>query len=174
MNLQNRSLWAAALALPILGYLTAIGWAQLRQANAPEFELAITGYDPRDLVRGHYVEYRLNARRTPLLVDPTSSFIDPTSSAGVQGACLERAAGDNVILWLHGGDRPSACFIDFPTDFALESHRFYVTQDHAERVTISVREGRGSIRVALLPNDVVVRQLSLDGRAWNETAAPSP
>lgn len=172
MNPNPRSLWAAALALPVLGYLTAIGWAEARQAGAPEFEIAIVGSDPRDLVRGHYVEYRLEARRTARLVDPTSSFLDPTSTTGVEGACLERAAGDRVLLWHHGGDRPATCFVDFPTEFALQSHRFYITQDDAERVTSAVREGRGSVRVALLPNDVVVRQLSLDGHAWNE-AAPS-
>lgn len=56
--MNRRLLTALALAMPLGGL--AAGWAQTHQAaqQGVEWEVPIAGYDPRDLLRGHYVLYR--------------------------------------------------------------------------------------------------------------------
>ena len=56
---MRRSFVAAALALPLVVLALGIVRSErhLRENRRWTFEL--TGYDPRDLLRGHYIQYRL-------------------------------------------------------------------------------------------------------------------
>lgn len=54
---------AATLALLLLPTAVAAGWAVglgLGRAEEPAMRVAIRGYDPRDLLRGNYLEFRLD------------------------------------------------------------------------------------------------------------------
>ncbi len=49
---------ALSLTLPVLGL--AIGWLNTHRMaqRGTDWQVEITGYDPRDLLRGHYISYR--------------------------------------------------------------------------------------------------------------------
>src|SRR3546814_2355280 len=55
---MKRGLSLAALALPVLGLTISAGWHQWRQSGATEWRIPVTGYDPRDLLAGHYARFR--------------------------------------------------------------------------------------------------------------------
>lgn len=67
----------AALALPLVGLGALWGWSDWRSRQGTDWEVTITGYDPRDLLRGHYVLYRYEwpglAQATPFDV-PTGDL----------------------------------------------------------------------------------------------------
>lgn len=47
----------AALVLPIAGLAALWGWADHQSRQGTDWLVPIQGYDPRDLLRGHYIEY---------------------------------------------------------------------------------------------------------------------
>lgn len=47
-------------ALPVVGLLIWIGILEYDFRHARRIEVPIVGYDPRDLISGHYVEFRLD------------------------------------------------------------------------------------------------------------------
>ena len=53
-----RALLAAALVLPPVALAGAIAANEAEMAGASEWRIPITGYDPRDLVRGRYVQFQ--------------------------------------------------------------------------------------------------------------------
>jgi hypothetical protein len=50
----------ALLILPTLAVAAWAAWLTAERAEQPALRVAITGYDPRDLLRGHYLEFRLD------------------------------------------------------------------------------------------------------------------
>jgi hypothetical protein len=46
-----------ALVLPLLGLAATWGFTHVRAQQGTEWDVPIGGYDPRDLLRGHYVVY---------------------------------------------------------------------------------------------------------------------
>lgn len=56
---MNRpSLALAAIAFPLAGLALLWGWSDWRSRQGTAWEVPVEGYDPRDLLRGHYVMYR--------------------------------------------------------------------------------------------------------------------
>lgn len=47
-----------ALALPLLGLAATWAWTHVRAQQGTEWDVPVMGYDPRDLLRGHYIVYR--------------------------------------------------------------------------------------------------------------------
>lgn len=47
----------ASLILPLLGLAALWGLSDYQSRQGSEWEVSIDGYDPRDLLRGHYVEF---------------------------------------------------------------------------------------------------------------------
>lgn len=48
----------AALLLPIVAMVLLIGAHSYNRENGTEWRIPVTGYDPRDLLRGHYLTFR--------------------------------------------------------------------------------------------------------------------
>jgi hypothetical protein len=46
------------LAWPLLGLAALWGWTEVRSRQGTEWLVPVAGYDPRDLLRGHYVLFQ--------------------------------------------------------------------------------------------------------------------
>ena len=56
---MNRSaLRLLAMVLPLAGLGGTWIWTHVRAQQGTEWDVPVTGYDPRDLLRGHYIVYR--------------------------------------------------------------------------------------------------------------------
>lgn len=153
----RRWLHWASLFLPLVGYLGFIGWAEARRVGAPTVTLAIEGYDPRDPLRGHYLQYRF-------AFDETHPEAVPIWSRNAS-CVVEDPQGAARLLFHPRGEHPSRCVRPFPAEFARRPHRFYVQQDRAHALEIAVRNGRAAVRVHLVDDDeVVVDELLIDGQ----------
>jgi uncharacterized membrane-anchored protein len=49
-----------ALVLPLIVLILMITRAELNKNQGTEWDIAITGYDPRDILRGHYLIYNVD------------------------------------------------------------------------------------------------------------------
>jgi hypothetical protein len=56
---MRRELTVAAIVLPLLTIVLGIVRAEVHYARSRDFTFAVAGYDPRDLLRGQYLQYRL-------------------------------------------------------------------------------------------------------------------
>lgn len=54
---MKRVLFALALLLPLIGLGTSIATRQSPLADATQWDIPITGYDPRDPLRGRYIAF---------------------------------------------------------------------------------------------------------------------
>lgn len=161
---SNLVLWCAVV-LPFLAYIGSIGLAEAKRRGAPQIEVKIEGYDPRDLLRGQYLQYRIVAEDG----EPESSRVintEPWARAGMYRsyAC---AAPKNPPVWVvyqYDGARPPACKLDLPTEFLYEAHRYYIQQNRGLELEEAVREGRASVRLRVVSSrEVLVEQLLVDG-----------
>ncbi|MFN3990365.1 MAG: GDYXXLXY domain-containing protein [Erythrobacter sp.] len=55
---MSRAARLAVLALPLAGLAGLWGWSDHLSRQGTDWEVPIRGYDPRDILRGHYVEFR--------------------------------------------------------------------------------------------------------------------
>jgi hypothetical protein len=150
------------LVAPLLGYLALIALAEARRLGAPTLEFAIEGFDPRDLVRGHYLSYRL------MVVESDGG---PSSREFI--ACVRRTSGGRATIEMRPpGLIPSWCSTRLRTDEVLRPHRFYVEQDRGLELEQTVRAGRATVRARLLPGErFVADELLVDGRAVSASRA---
>lgn len=57
--MKNNKLLLIALLFPIIFFCSWIGYLEYAVRHAPKVEIAATGYDPRDLLSGHYINLQL-------------------------------------------------------------------------------------------------------------------
>ncbi len=55
---MKRALVTAALALPLAGLAGNIALNEIRLTDATVWEIPVSGYDPRDILRGNYIEFQ--------------------------------------------------------------------------------------------------------------------
>lgn len=54
----TRNLFLATLALPVIGLAASWAVTHQRAQQGTEWDVPIRGYDPRDLLRGHYITFQ--------------------------------------------------------------------------------------------------------------------
>lgn len=141
---MNRSRIAlAALALPLVGLAALWGWSDWRSRQGTDWEVAISGYDPRDLLRGHYVLYRYEwpglTRATPFDVPTVDLCI--TGSAPVIDKVTPASAGCEYRLRADQGTGN------------LASGRYYIAQARARQFERAIAD----------PDQVAVLRFRLRG-----------
>ncbi len=61
---MKNKLLIAFLALPLICLIAWSSYLVFSVSNGKEVKVAITGYDPRDLLSGHYISYQINWDKT--------------------------------------------------------------------------------------------------------------
>lgn len=61
---MNKKILALVFSIPFFVLLLWTIWLYAQQATGKEVRVFITGYDPRDLLSGHYIQYTIDWDRT--------------------------------------------------------------------------------------------------------------
>lgn len=163
---MRRELVAVAVVLPVLAIGVAIASAELQGARSREFVFRIGGYDPRDLLKGRYLQFRLR-------VDPDAKL--EACDSLVRDDCC-------VCLTRNGPDEPAStatatcataraqCDGALPSRQAGRMLRYYVAEADAARLDQELAEAmqqdRATAVIALEPDgSIQVRELRLYGVA---------
>lgn len=141
---MNRLIRLAAVVVPLLG-LGAL-WAQSDRTyyQGTEWEVPIQGYDPRDYLRGHYVEFsydwpgfdarELDQRPAALCLAGKPPRLDAVTAASDAAACPHPITTDgNGVYGIS----------------ALMAGRLYIGQDRAAQLEEQLRRGdqRGIVTI---------------------------
>lgn len=162
---MSRRFTLVAVVLPLLAIGLGILRAQLFLRHAHDFVFEVGGFDPRDLLRGHYLQFLLR-------VDPLPE----------REAC-DDAAGESCCLCLMHGEEGAASVAERATcdtarvvcdgSLALralsEPRRYYVPEEHAADLERRLREAmqrRTAFAVVAIDADgsARVRELRIDGQ----------
>lgn len=153
-----------SLLLPIVAVALLIGRAELVVQGGTEWAVPIGGYDPRDLLRGHYLRYRLTWQ-----VESDGCGGDPASccyclwDAGARGAHKEPA-----VSLISCADR-APCESYFPKQRIDDLEKFYIPEGEGARLERAIREKPAALLIGVSKRgQVVVKDLLLDGRPYRE------
>jgi uncharacterized membrane-anchored protein len=141
-----------AVFFPVLGLLSWCLSLQLKASFGREVRLRIEGYDPRDLLSGHYLQFRLSLTRS--LNCPNTS--NSASKARVMCACLTPSTSESSLF--EGVDIRSCseakktCVVFLQgtcqgASFSSELDRYYIPETYSQ--VLSVLPEGASVSVAL-------------------------
>ena len=167
--LHRGRLWLS-LALPLLVIAGSILRAELHLARAEVFHFEVAGYDPRDLLRGHYLRFSLTLDRAVAGHDGLAAC-DPAQGEACCHCLLGSPESAPPLLTLTTCEIPEATCDGVARYGELEQlDRFYVPEAHAHEAETLLREARqrstdsAYLAVALTPSgEAQIVDLILDG-----------
>ncbi len=168
----------AAFALPLAGLAALWGWSDYLSRQGTDWLVPIAGYDPRDLLRGHYVQFSYD---WPGLASQT---IDGSGPAEL---CLHGAAPRLERVTLPTPDAPCAHLAraaDANSGYpmALQMGRVYIAQTRSAELTRKLTDPdlRGFVVLrqrkdgTVTPRELRFRQLTGAERQAREDARTAP
>lgn len=163
--------FAIALAVPIVVLLLLIGRGELITHSGTKWRVRITGYDPRDLVHGHYLRYQLSwiwsdsdeeserSRRRTRTREPGSFFCLNTGTD-------ERRPPEPRVSLVSSDDR-SGCKSSFPVETEDRLDRFYIPEGKGAAFERAVRNETCYVVLAVTrTGQVVVEDLLVGDTSW--------
>lgn len=158
--MNKRTLLAIALTLPILA-LAATAWMKSTQrSSGAEVALPIEGFDPRDLLSGHYLIYQVDYG-----LENLCAATDVATAVCLQPERLATPADSvpaDCKLFIRG-------YCDSSANFNAGIERFYIPEEHAAVLENKVRDKRGTLVLSVDPQGTaVIRDLLIDGQPWQE------
>lgn len=170
---------AAALLMPLA--VLAYGWATTHRLaqQGQEWLIPVSGYDPRDLLRGHYVQYRYDWPLDRSSTDSPNGEAAPFHPSIVNPLCIE-GTPPNIVrvreLSVVGGQadpaRAKGCAIVARASMGtrrevrgLESGILFTSQSRALALSrqLASPDKKGFVRVKIRP-DGVMRPIDLELR----------
>ncbi|MGZ9109006.1 MAG: GDYXXLXY domain-containing protein [Micavibrio sp.] len=175
-------LGALALALMIVLPSLLMAKAMYDRANGTIWQISIEGYDPRDLLRGHYLNFTYDW-----------NFKDDAAAEcpyDGQSCCLclnEAAAGSNVdpVATLVGCQSPEArqCTSKIIgkkgwNGIVSGNHPYFVPQEHALALETLLREGKNDFKMEIaVPRSggpAIIRKLYIDQKPLEAFLTKNP
>lgn len=152
----------AALLFPIV-VLAANTWMYQQQRQAGEsFKFPIEGFDPRDMLSGHYLFYKVNYGIADEYGCPTSDI--------AASLCL----GPEKRVY-PADERPSTCTVylqgkcNANAIFTAGLDRFYIPQEYATRLERDIAQKKGEIEVSIdKRGNAAILDLLIEGKPWKE------
>ena len=162
MKAPTLYLWCALL-LPIVAFAGLTARAELLRASGPVFRVAIAGYDPRDLLQGHYLRYRIQW--------PADGACDGEACC----LCL-RTSGDHTKVACKAASQ--TCDAQLSRQMVEQGREFFIQEDAGPALEQAIRRGAGTMDFNVTPNGQIrVHELFIDDvrhRRWLRDNAPRP
>jgi uncharacterized membrane-anchored protein len=134
-----------AVCLPALAIATGILRAELHRDRAELWQFPVRGYDPRDLLRGQYLNYTID-------LPPRGGKLE-CGHAGECCLCLMRTTANEPPSMHYQGCQQAklACDGIVQQRYLSDAQRYYVPEARAGEAEMRLREGvaRGTARVVL-------------------------
>lgn len=176
-----RSLWAAAL-IPAIGIAVLVARAELKLRSGQRFRVAIEGYDPRDLLHGHFLQYRYAFNWQG--ADTCGAAAASSGAHGVDfGCCVCLTRNDQSGASSAGPPKetPSARQVQCPDapssscDAWLQysevapPRQYFIPEDKAKALDMAFRTLPAEVDLEVRQSgEASVGELYLDGAPWRE------
>ncbi|MGI5864830.1 MAG: GDYXXLXY domain-containing protein [Myxococcales bacterium] len=145
-----------ALLLPVVGTIGLIVRGELALRGS-EWRFKITGYDPRDLLRGHYLVYRIDWSERPVDSECADCCL-----------CLNRIDGKQIVTRVECQEARS-CEAWLPVESIDDLQRYYIPEDAPRQLEAAVMAGRGELVLSFSKRGgLVIKDLLVDGKPWRD------
>ena len=168
MKIDNKK-FAAALIFPIICLAGLTVFKAVKIALGKEIIIPIVGYDPRDLLSGHYLIFRLD------LNDDNFCRGDYENTSDVH-MCVNQLDNNKVDSHIINPD-------DYPTEscdvilkgrckrgrFTAGIERFYIPEQYSRPLDRIIRQGKGKLVVSVDGHGKAsIKDLLINDRSWLE------
>jgi uncharacterized membrane-anchored protein len=164
-----------AVLVPVLGLAVLVGRAEYAVRHGPAWTIPIEGYDPRDLLHGHYLQYRYRLRWDGI----DTCGAQPYGERGpVPGCCLcltrdGASTYDPFVRQVACDDAPAICEGTLRAEGLVPPLRYFVPEDRGLALEEALRTHEAAIELAVSPSgEPAVRELVLDRRPWRDVLGP--
>ncbi len=155
----SKTILIIALVFPIVALGILTGYKHYHVTVGLEVTLPIEGYDPRDLLSGHYLIYRVKYGAKNLC-KLSQVKKNPVGYVCLQPKGFSYKKPENCQIVIKGTCRG--------TLFKAGIERFYIPEDQAKRLDKDVRSKKGSIVISVTPDGKAqIKDLLIDGKPWN-------
>ncbi|OGS56673.1 MAG: hypothetical protein A3J40_04265 [Erythrobacter sp. RIFCSPHIGHO2_12_FULL_63_10] len=178
--MMGRTSRILVLVLPIAGLAALWGWSDYRSRQGTDWLVPVAGYDPRDLLRGHYVEFTYD---WPGEIDENDMFQPQFCIEGTPPTVERVVFTDDLAQCAYPARASGSDIYGFE---GLLRGRLYIAQTRSRELEEKLRDPdlRGIVRVRqredglITPLEITFRPLTAEERAAREqpreTAAPPP
>lgn len=168
---MSRKLLVAAVMIPLLGIVGLIVRAESAVRSGASWLVRIEGYDPRDLISGHYLRFRYVWRWDG--VDSCGERMGEMSETVQRDCCLcltrEDDGGEDPAVQNVSCDRARACDGWLLGSEVAGGHKYFVPEERATELERALREREAALRFTCGPGgSPAIQDLYLDGRPWRE------
>jgi len=150
------------LIFPVMCLGLLVGWKIFTRSQAKVFRFPIEGYDPRDLLSGHYLRFQV---KYPMSEDCGKSSFSP------HALCLEpdiriidaKAEYKDCMHFIEGYCSANRFYSSSKVD------RFYIPEEHAIDLEALIRNPlhKPSVDLFVLPDgSVQIKELLIDEKPW--------
>jgi len=176
---MDRAMRILALVLPIAGLAALWGWSDCKSRQGTDWDVPVAGYDPRDLLRGHYVEFTYD---WPGEIDENDLFQGQLCIEGKPPTVERVVFTDDLSQCAYPARASGSDIYGFD---GLRRGRLYIAQTRSSELgkKLADPELRGIVRIRqredglITPQDISFRPLTAEERAAREQqreTAPPP
>ncbi len=154
---MKNKLLLVSLIFPITALLGLTVYKQNILASGLEYKVVIEGYDPRDLISGHYLLFRYKFDIPNLCTD--SNYGQPIN------ICL----ADQTVSYDINTNCPATLvgFCD-GARFTTGHERFYIPQERGLELEQKIRDGKAEVVLSVRGQSEVIKDLLINGKSWKE------
>jgi uncharacterized membrane-anchored protein len=172
---MNKKILIFALAFPLAVFIGIAVYKHAKVTMGREIILPVTGFDPRNILSGHYLIYRIEYGETD------DRVCDDYTSNRRAYVCLNKD-GDKPDAY-----RSSLYAYDYDEDIDAEActafikgrcergrfmagiEKFYIPEEYAQALDRAVRSGQGKIVLSVTRSgSAAVKDLLIDGKSWKK------
>ncbi len=160
--MKHRSLLEWALILPIIGIALLVVRAEIKVRDGRMYRVALRGYDPRDLIHGHYLSVQFNLA--------SHGFNRSSMMDGADGFCLVRDGRDwRISSGLIADFSSQKCSSVTAMSNLLGPKRYLVPEAHALKLEKALETHETTVDLIIQENgDVSMGMLYLNGLPWRD------
>jgi uncharacterized membrane-anchored protein len=169
---NNKKKLLFVLSFPIFCLLTLTVYKALKLQLGAKITIPISGYDPRDLLSGHYLVYQIDYNPLNSVCDNQDRYQDRTVYMCVRASKDSRIESE---FFYNQEDTPDkGCTVKIAGKcnyhrFVANIERFYIPEEHAPDLDTVIRDKKGKIIVSVDPaGKAMVKELLIEDKPWLE------
>ncbi len=175
MNTFNKKI-AAALIFPIICLAGLTVYKAVKIAIGETIIIPITGYDPRDLLSGHYLTFRLDLNNDNLCNDDYYNY-------SLVNLCIKQLENNEVmsdVIFPDEYDDLTNCDVVITGKckhgrFSAGIERFYIPEQYSSQLDKIIRRGKGKLVVSVDRNGkAIIKDLLINDKSWQEYIKEDP
>lgn len=164
--MDKKKIFLLFLILPIVVLLVVVVRHGLHFATGQEWVLPVTGHDPRDLLSGHYVQYRVQYTG--------EEFCQAIERENYDYACLCLESQNPFFAEVNADCGGCSAKIMGKCKFGRFQaglERFYIPESDAEWLNKMLQSGERKAEIVVSVSkegQALVKDLRFDGKSWRE------